>query len=355
MEEKNIKIDETICFLDTLESENEEELSRILEMIQNVEQKTREVDYSLDKYEQAGDSNLNFFSPVGIYEEEEEKRRLLQESEELSTKMPVLLQKLEQYKSRKEQIQYIRSTFLEVQKEKEGTSGKCKQLVKKQGLYILESQETDRNRIARDLHDSSVQSMTCLMHKTELCIRLMDMDSVRVKLELRTMLETIKSIINGMREIIYNLRPISLDNLGLVATIDSYCLQLRKNYGLEVILENLEKEPELTPIYKITIYRILQEACSNIIKHAKASKISISLFCKDNTLKLVVQDDGSGFDISDKSDTESEMLQGFGLTMMKERVALLGGTSHIDSVVGKGTTVSIEIPLQKEEEMTEND
>lgn len=356
MEKQNITTEDAIRFLDVLETENEEELSKIFTSIQDVEQKLREVEYSLQEYDQKQDSNMNFFSPVGVYEEGEEKRELLRTSEQLKEELPKLSEKLEQYKHRREQIQFIRDTFLSVtvhdkaQQENVTASSETAAVDKEQGLHILESHEHDRNRIARDLHDSSVQSLTALVHKTELCIRLVDMDTIRVKLELQTMIETIKAIINGMRDIIFNLRPMSIDNLGLTVAIDSYCMQLKKNNDIDIEFHNQTGEPKLSSISKITLYRILQEACYNVIKHARASKIDITFSGTEKGLKLTVQDNGCGFDVMKLQEPSDEAPYGFGVSMMRERAVLLGGEFHIESTVNEGTTVSIEVPLQEKED-----
>lgn len=351
MENEKFQIEEAVRFLDLLESENEEEFARVIEMIQDVEQKLREVDYTLQEFEQKQDSNINFFSPVGVYEEGEEKHGLLRTAEELKDKLLEFNKKTEQYKHRREQIQFLRQSFSKTTVEKKSpvlTDGPM--IDKEQGILILEAYEHERNRIARDLHDSSVQSLTSLVHKTELCMRLMDIDTVRVKLELQTMSETIKTVINGMREIIYNLRPMSLDNLGLAVTIDAYCLQLKKNYGIEVCFVNDEKEPALPSTYKVTLYRILQEACGNIVNHAKASRIDIRFSCEEDKLCLKISDNGIGFDTKKMIEPAEEEFHGFGLSMMKERAILLGGTVMIDSVIGKGSTVLVEIPWKEKEE-----
>lgn len=356
LEKEKITTEEAIRFLDTLEFESEEELSGIIQEIQDIEQKLREVDYALSEYEQKPDSNMNFFSPVGVYEEGEEKKQLLQTAEELRNRLPVLNTKLEQYKRRKEQIHFIREMLSEKQNEKnESLPTEYPVLDKEQGIQLLESQERDRNRIARDLHDSSVQSLTGLMHKAELCMRLMDIDGIRVKLELQTMIETIRTVINGMREIIYNLRPMSLDNLGLTVAIESYCMQMKKNYNLDVEFLNLAEEPGIPSIYKVTMYRILQEACYNVVKHAKASKITIRLSYDKNRLRLDVMDNGIGFDTELRREPSGETPYGFGLSMMKERVTLLGGIIRIESVANEGTTVSVEIPWEKKEELNGDD
>jgi two-component system sensor histidine kinase DegS len=291
---------------------------------------------------------------VGVYEEGEEKRALLYTAEQLKEKLPKLNDKLEQYKYRKEQIQFIRNSFLTVTEQENETdiaaSIETSVMDKGQGLHILESHEHDRNRIARDLHDSSVQSLTALVHKTELCIRLMDMDTVRVKLELQTMIETIKTIINGMREIIFNLRPMSIDNLGLTIAIDSYCLQLKKSNDIDVEFHNQTEEPNLSSISKITLYRILQEACYNVIKHAHASKIDITLSCTEDGLRLTVQDNGRGFDVLKLQEPSDKTPYGFGVSMMRERAVLLGGAFRIESIVDEGTTVFVDVPLQEKED-----
>ena len=356
MENSKMTTEEAIRFLDVLETENEDELTKIIEEIQNVEQKLREVDYTLSELDKKQDSNMNFFSPIGVYEEGEEKRELLQAADDLKEMLPKLNSKLEQYKYRREQLQVLRSTFLTVQetsvKEEENQSVSVE---KQRGLHILESHECERNRIAMDLHDSSVQILTGLVHKTELCMRLMDIDTIRVKLELQTMIETIKSVISGMREIIYNLRPMSLDNLGLGVTIESYCHQLKKNHDMDAVFHNMADEPELPSIYKVTLYRILQETCQNILKHAKATKTDVSLSYEKQNIKLLIRDNGIGFD-TQKVTVPTNGNYGFGLSMIKERAILLGGTIQIDSVIGEGTTVSVEIPLlQEKEEMCGND
>lgn len=356
MEEKKLSTEEVLCFLTTLQEENEDMLTNIIESLQDVEQRIREVDYSLQEFEQKQDSNMNFFSPVGVYEEGEEKKNLLQSAEELKEKVPKLNERLEQYKQRREYIQYLKTTFQSMKQESASAEApkETVSLGEEAGLRILESLEYDRNRIARDLHDSSVQSLTGLVHKTELCMRLVDMDTVRVKLELQTMIETIKVIINGMREIIYNLRPMSLDNLGLTVAIDAYCLQFKKNYDIDVTFQNLAEEPNLPSIYKVTLYRILQEACGNVAKHAKASKVGVTLSKEKDRLCLLIRDNGVGFDTEQKKEPKDN-LSGFGLSIMKERIVLLGGSISIESVIGEGTTVSVAIPLQEKEEMSGND
>lgn len=352
MEKKEkLTVEEAVNFLEVLEAENEERLTKVMEEIQNLEQKLREAEYELSELNQKPNTNMNFFSPIGVYEEEEERKSLLQNVEGLKDKLPDLKENLQQYYNRKEQLQNLKLLINKLSEPEPILPEQKKN--SSRSLHFLETQECDRNRIARDLHDSSVQSLTSLVHKTELCMRLMDIDTIRVKLELQTMIETIKTIINGMREIIYDLRPMSLNNLGLAVTVESYCIQLQKNYDMVVNLQTIGEEPELLSIVKITLYRILQEACSNIVKHAKASQIDILLSYENEKVFLKIKDNGVGFETETVvSEKKEEELHGFGLTMMKERVALLGGIISIESVIQEGTTITVEVPAETEKEET---
>lgn len=352
MEDKKFAAEEAIRFLDLLESENEEAVTNMIDAIRDVELKMRESEYALQETEKNHDPGIHLFSPIGVYEEGEEKKNLYRVTEELKGKLSELNEKLKQYTYRREQIRYIRNTFTEMQKYSAKLSdSEQSDVTKMHNLQILEGQEYDRNRIARDLHDTSVQSLTSLVHKTELCMRLIDVDTVRVKLELQTMIETIKTIINGMREIIYDLRPMSLNNLGLAVTIDSYCFQLKKSFDIEVIFHEVPEEPELPSIWKLTLYRILQEACSNVIKHARASKIDITLSYEKERVLLIIKDNGIGFLVDDSIEpVKGENLHGFGLSMMKERASLLGGEVQIVSAIGEGTTLTVVVPLVTEKE-----
>ena len=215
------------------------------------------------------------------------------------------------------------------------------------GINILEIQEQDRQRIARDLHDSTVQNLTSLIHKCELCLRLIDMDPVRAKLELNTMSNTIKSVINEIREIIYNLKPMSLDDLGLITTIDRYISQLMMNHDIKINLTYNKEEHDILPVIKLSLFRMIQEACNNAIKHANAKTIDIDIEYEEKYIKASIADDGKGFEADGKKEHATSDYSGYGLSIMKERVYLLSGTMNIKSTLNKGTIVTISIPITK--------
>ena len=213
------------------------------------------------------------------------------------------------------------------------------------GFNMLEIQEKDRQRIARDLHDSTVQNLTSLIHKSELCSRLVDIDPVRAKLELNTMSITLKSVINEIREIIYNLKPMSLDDLGLTITIERYINQLLMYHDINISFTHNNDKKGILPVIKLSVFRMIQEACNNAIKHSEATDINIDLKYHDDFITLTVKDNGRGFDLDNKKDYPSSDYHGYGLPIMKERVYLLSGTIKIQSSLNKGTIVTITIPI----------
>lgn len=217
------------------------------------------------------------------------------------------------------------------------------------GINILELQEQDRQRIARDLHDSTVQNLTSLIHKCELCLRLIDMDTVRAKLELNAMSNTLKAVINEIREIIYNLKPMSLDDLGLITTVERYINQLMMNHDIKIKLTHNREINVIPPVVKLSLFRVIQEACSNAIKHSDAKNINIDLRFYENEIKASVSDDGKGFDLNSVKENLASDYSGYGLSIMKERVNLLSGTMNIQSTTKKGTIVTISVPIVKSE------
>ena len=212
-------------------------------------------------------------------------------------------------------------------------------------LNLLEYQESERNRIARDIHDSTVQNLTSLIHKVELCTKLIDKDLIRTKLEMQTMILTLRNTIDDLRSIIYNLRPMSIDDLGLVATVDRHVSNLNLNQPFKTKLKVVNKEYKLLPIVNVTVYRVIQEACNNIIKHAKASNVLITLTYLEDELEIIIEDDGIGFDVNRKS-RPREDLSGLGVSIMKERIFLLSGNICFYNKENGGTKIKLNVPVE---------
>lgn len=224
------------------------------------------------------------------------------------------------------------------------------------GLKVIEAQELERKRIARDMHDGPAQSMTNLVIKTELCIKLLDKDIDRTKLELQTLKSHIRSTIDETRRMIYNLRPMSIDDLGLAPTLNRLVEKMSEELGFLVnynVVDNGEyDQSEIDPIINLTLYRITQEALNNVRKYSEATNVSVELIFDPHTIVLDVTDNGIGFEVGDMK-LNLQDNRGFGMSMMKERANLLNSELQIVSEKGKGTTIHIRVPLIEKEESHE--
>lgn len=216
------------------------------------------------------------------------------------------------------------------------------------GVSILQAQEMERKRIARDLHDSTVQNLTNVVHKIEYCSKTIEKDPIKVKLELISMMNNVRNSIDEMRKIIYDLRPMSIDDLGLVPTVQKFIEQNKvhhKEIDFRINVKSECDDVDLPSLVTLTIFRIIQEACNNIFKYANAKKVIIDIFYEEDSIFVSVQDDGIGFSMNQAEPT------GLGLSIMKERAQLLGGTFTIESGQSMGTTVSVRIPYEVIKEM----
>lgn len=343
----NQRIEHAYTFLDGLEQENKMVLTEKLRAIKDIEQHIQKLESTLEEIRKKKDPHIDLFSPIGVHSLSNSEIELERELEEQKSKLPDLERIVQEQQEKHHSLEEIRNIIKE---QSEHVSELQEKKEAKVQLYFLEEQELDRNRIARDLHDSTVQNLTMLVHKTELCTRLLNVDNVRVMLELQTMIENIKMTIDDMREIIYNLRPMSLNNLGLGATLESFCNHIKRSHNIETEFVLTGVEPKILQIQKITLYRIVQEACNNVVKYAKATKICIALAFSEKEIQVIIQDNGIGFDQEKKIKQTGDELHGFGLSIMRERTYLLEGKFEIESIPQKGTKICITVPVKLEKE-----
>ncbi len=208
---------------------------------------------------------------------------------------------------------------------------------------ILTAQEEERRRIARELHDEAGQAMTSMLLKLraiEDATTLQEAQTTARGLR-QVMSQTMKSIAQLAR----GLHPSILDDLGLIAAIRRYTTEYARLNRLNVNFQTFGMESESLPQpVQITLYRIVQEALTNIVRHAAAKMIFVRLDRYSEAVGLAIVDDGKGFDAEETLQLYAKSNQ-LGLFGMRERVALLGGTMELQSRVGGGTTVSVHIPL----------
>lgn len=207
-------------------------------------------------------------------------------------------------------------------------------------LILMNIQEEDRQRIARDLHDTSLQNLAHLTHKIELSLLYIDQDPVKAKLELSVVNKILRETIDEIRNTIYDLRPMTFDDLGLKAALERLLDGMNDNrkYTVRSEIENVSCENELI---LVSIYRAVQECLNNIGKHAEAKKIAFTCRSVNDNCVIDICDDGKGFDTDVNVSGKH-----FGLSLMKERIGLLNGKIDISSEVGTGTRIHIEVPLK---------
>jgi len=222
------------------------------------------------------------------------------------------------------------------------------------GLRVIQAQEAERSRVARDLHDGPAQSLSNLMLKTEVCLKMLDKDIDRAKEELQNLKNLIRGTIDDTRGLIYNLRPMSIDDLGLIPTLERYIDQVEEKNDFSIELKvkyaKVEYKEKISDSISVTAFRIIQESLSNIQKYSKADQVIIEVEYNLKSLIIIIQDNGIGFDVS-KIETNLQDNHGFGLPMMKERVNLLLGNFVIKSEINKGTVIHITLPFEHRSEV----
>jgi two-component system sensor histidine kinase DegS len=211
---------------------------------------------------------------------------------------------------------------------------------------ILKAHEEERKRIAREIHDGPAQSAACLALKLELCKKQLEKASYNdLAGELDKLGGDIRSTVKEIRSIIYDLKPSYLDD-GLFAALQNHIDVFRDNTGLKVEYSITGKDSDIEYYIGSTIFRIMQEALTNISKHARAKNVDVNIEVKGKELQLKVSDDGRGFDVEAlRQQKHAEMERGFGIEGMMERVELINGSISIDSAIDKGTVIDIRVPL----------
>ena len=217
------------------------------------------------------------------------------------------------------------------------------------GIKIIKAQEDERKRVAREIHDGPAQLIANLVIKTELCEKLIDMDKEKAKEELVSLKGFLRSSLSDVRKIIYDLRPMSLDDLGLVPTLQRYISNYVEENNILVDFLVFGDPKPLKPIVELAAFRIIQEALTNIKKHSGAENASIRVEFTKEQLNLLISDNGKGFDKSKLKTAEHEDA-GYGLLSMKERVELLNGKFDLKTTHGKGTKIFVSISLDINEE-----
>jgi two-component system sensor histidine kinase DegS len=216
------------------------------------------------------------------------------------------------------------------------------------GMWIIQSQESERRRIARDLHDGPAQGIASMLIRLDLVGQLAPNDQQRTFQELASIKEMGRETLTDVRRIMFELKPTLVNDSGLVTTLKEFFndYEAKYNFDIDFVVFGAEKKYDLT--LEIALFRLVQEALTNVRKHAAVKKALVKLEHRGDMLTLVVKDNGLGFD---PEAIEMAAGESYGIIGMKERVELLGGEIDILSAPGAGTQVIIKVPVEGEDKL----
>jgi two-component system sensor histidine kinase UhpB len=229
------------------------------------------------------------------------------------------------------------NTMLDVLQEHRG-------LLQKMSEQVLAAQEDERKRIARELHDETAQALTTLL------IRLKILEKARTANDMRGQIDELRELtaqtLEAVRKLAVELRPATLDDLGLLAALEAYTESWRTRMPVSVSFQADgfgDRDNRLPPQIELVLYRVVQEALTNVAKHASAGQVRVELSRRPDEVIAVVDDDGSGFNVEDMMRSRE---RGLGLFGMQERLALVRGQLVIDSAPARGTRIHAWVPLR---------
>jgi len=214
--------------------------------------------------------------------------------------------------------------------------------------HTVAAQEEERQRITRELHDDLGQELTTHLLALRNLQEDLSLPEATISQRLQSLHDQSYEMLVRIRNLARDLRPPVLDTLGLKVAMQTYCTEFTRRTHLPVIFEADTTLPQFPDIYNITLYRVLQEALTNIVKHAHASQVWVDLSVEEATVNLTVQDNGTGFI------GKNLPSNGIGLTGLHERITIAGGTLTINSTPKRGTILSAQFPLSKQSKANES-
>jgi len=206
---------------------------------------------------------------------------------------------------------------------------------------IIQAQEAERQRLSRQMHDGPAQALSNFILQTEIAMRLMDVDVSRAREELTNLKTSALGTFQKVRGFIFELRPMMLDDLGLFPTIKRYADTFKEQSGMEVSISITGQERRLESYIEVMIFRALQELLGNAARHSQGSQVKVIIDLGESSIRVTVDDNGKGFNLENLNQANS-----LGLGLIRDRVEILGGAFDIDSVIGKGSRITLSIPVK---------
>jgi len=276
-------------------------------------------------------------------------RELYSAAKEAQTRLFMMRGQLEQLQSKQQNLEkyadHLRR-FLEVSEQiaYTGLSADSSGPVGEQTIVrIIEAQENERLHLARRMHDEPAQALTNLILQAEICERLFEANPAQACIELGNLKNAVNATFQKTREFIFDLRPMMLDDLGLIPTLKRYVKDFEEKSGLSTNLTIVGRERRLPPHAEVTIFRVVQGLLKNISQHANATHVQVNVNLEGGHIGVSVEDNGSGFDVDDAM-ASARQRKTLGIAAMQEQLGMLGGQIHFESAMGRGTKVRLEIP-----------
>lgn len=207
---------------------------------------------------------------------------------------------------------------------------------------LISAQEEERLRVARELHDEAGQALSAIMMDLARAIDELPSEAVEAKKRLLQSRSLAAQTLTELRKLIYDLRPEVLDQLGLAPALRSYVKSRLETQHIKVQFSFSGLEDRLPSRMELTLFRIIQEATTNIVRHSGASMVNIRVAVTDSRVTATIEDDGNGFDV----EAALQASDSWGLRGIQERISVVEGELHIESEPGKGTRIRFQIPLE---------
>lgn len=322
--EIDILIRQTTSEIEKLQLRYTDTVTRLHQVEANFEAYPREE--IKDAYATAQDVQMRLFMMRSQLEQLQNKQRTLQ-----------------RYRSQLEKLSALASQLADVSAPGSASLESDKRGVDSQTIVnIIEAQEIERQNLSRKMHDGPAQSLTNLILQAEIVERMFDADPPKARAELGNLKNSANATFQRIRDFIFDLRPMMLDDLGLVPTLKRYVQTFESKTHLSSLLTT-QGERTLSSYIEVTLFRAIQELMSNAARHAHASRLLITLDVQSDPINVTVEDDGSGFDV-DSVLAAVRQRGSSGLANLEKRIAMLGGKIQFQSATGRGTKVRIVLP-----------
>lgn len=345
-------------FVEDLIAENDQTKSELREIDVLIKQSAAEV----EKLAQRNAQVANYVNQLDIEtaprEDIKEGYETLQDTQQRLFTMRGQLEKLQSDQRNLERLTDLQSRILAMLESVAGissssanasSSGKARIGGADQSnvIRVIQTEESARQSLVRKMHDGPASSLSNFILQAEICERLFDSDPDQARTELHTLKTAAATTFGKVKDFIFDLRPMMLDDLGLVPTLRSYVNSFQDKSGVPVSLAITGLERRLESHIEVTVFRAVQELLNNARNHSRGTQLSVQLDMGDNAVTAAVEDNGNGFNVDDiLNDANRKTI---GLPTLYERIKMLNGEVNIESGIGQGTRAELAIPLNNDD------